>query len=191
MQPSLTWFNWKVVLQVIQDVLYKLSRNSSRQDMLIHLHQKAGCTHHLYMIFLQIRQLLLIKSVWYSRQAIGKNKIRNLAKTMSQTAGLTGRKVNHSARKTTVTSLLHSKVEPTQIMQLTGHPNVQSINQYSSASIDEQETMSNILSDISCGNRGVVSNNNVNTCFSPQPSPVKTYTNNYCWAIFRWRYGEY
>jgi len=115
----------------------------------------------------------LIKSVWYSRQAIGKNKLGNLAKTMSEKAGLTGRKVNHSARKTTVTSLLHSKVEPTQIMQLTGHRNVQSINQYSSASIDQQETMSKILSDISCGNRGVASNNNANTCFSPQPSTSK------------------
>ena len=82
-------------------------------------------------------------SVRFSKQPIGKNKLEDLAKTKSQKGGLSGKKVNHSARKTTVTSLLHSKVEATQIMQLTGsgHRNVQSINQYSSASLEQQETM--------------------------------------------------
>jgi hypothetical protein len=63
------------------------------------------------------------------------------------------------------TSLLHSKVEATQIMQLTGsgHRNVQSINQYSSVSLEQQEAMSNILSDISCGNRGVSFNGNISS----------------------------
>jgi len=102
-------------------------------------------------------------SVWFSKQPIGKNKLGDLAKTMSQKGGLSGRKVNHSARKTTVTSLLHSKVEATQIMQLTGHRNVQSINQYSSASLEQQETMSNILTDISCGNSGVSCNGNISS----------------------------
>ena len=64
---------------------------------------------------------LPVISVWFSKQPIGKNKLGDLAKTMSQKGGLRGRKINHSARKTTVTSLLHSKVEATQIMQLTGH----------------------------------------------------------------------
>ena len=64
---------------------------------------------------------LSVISVWFSKQPIGKNKLGDLAKTMSQKGGLRGRKINHSARKTTVTSLLHSKVEATQIMQLTGH----------------------------------------------------------------------
>jgi integrase len=45
-------------------------------------------------------------------------------------AALDGRKVNHSARKTTVTSLLHSNIEATTVMQLTGHKNVASINEY-------------------------------------------------------------
>ncbi|CAC5376217.1 Protein draper,Cell death abnormality protein 1,Platelet endothelial aggregation receptor 1,Multiple epidermal growth factor-like domains protein 11,Multiple epidermal growth factor-like domains protein 10,Multiple epidermal growth factor-like domains protein 6 [Mytilus coruscus] len=87
---------------------------------------------------------------------------------MSLKAGLTCRKVNHSARKTTVTSLLHSNVKATQIMQMTGHCNVQSINQYSSASLEQQEKMSNILSDISSGNRGSITNKHEN--ISNQPS---------------------
>jgi len=48
-------------------------------------------------------------------------------------------------------------------MQLTGHRNVQSINQYSSASLEQQETMSNILTDISCGNSGVSCNGNISS----------------------------
>jgi hypothetical protein len=58
--------------------------------------------------------------MWFSKQPIGKNKLGDLAKTMSQKGSLSGRKVNHSAHKTTVTSLLHSKVEDTQIMHLNG-----------------------------------------------------------------------
>ncbi|XP_063441624.1 uncharacterized protein KIAA1958-like [Mytilus trossulus] len=109
-----------------------------------------------------------IRALWFSKQPLGKNKLGDLAKTMSLKAGLTGRKVNHSARKTTVTSLLHSNVEATQIMQLTGHRNVQSINQYSSSSLEQQEKMSNILSDISSGNRGSIANKPGNV--SDQPS---------------------
>ncbi|CAC5393817.1 unnamed protein product [Mytilus coruscus] len=44
-----------------------------------------------------------IRALWFSKQPLGKNKLGDLAKTMSLKAGLTGRKVNHSARKTTVT----------------------------------------------------------------------------------------
>jgi hypothetical protein len=49
---------------------------------------------------------------------------------MSMKGGLSGRKMNHSGRKTTVTSLLHSNVEATTVMQLTGHKNVASVNGY-------------------------------------------------------------
>ncbi|CAC5412519.1 unnamed protein product [Mytilus coruscus] len=59
------------------------------------------------------------------------------------------------ARKTTETSLLHSHVEVTTVMQLTGHKNVASINEYCSASLDQQIKMSNILSDIGSGGKSV------------------------------------
>lgn len=38
-------------------------------------------------------------TVWYSIQLMGKNKLGELVKTMSEKRGLTGPKVNHSARK--------------------------------------------------------------------------------------------
>ena len=75
---------------------------------------------------------------------------------MSMKGVLSGRKVNHSGRKTTVTSLIHSNVEATTVMQLTGHKNVASVNEYSSASFNQQQKMSNILTDIGTGSRGLI-----------------------------------
>jgi integrase len=63
---------------------------------------------------------------------------------LAEKGGLSGRKTNHSARKTTVTSLLHYDVEATNIMQLTGHRNVQSINDYSTVSLKQQQHMSTL-----------------------------------------------
>lgn len=117
-----------------------------------------------------------VTSLWFSKQPLGKNKLGDLAKTMSAKGGINGRKVNHSARKTTVTSLLHSNIEATQIMQLTGHRNVQSINQYSSASIEQLETMSHTLSNISCGNSGDASSSYVSAHVSQQASSSNDYS---------------
>jgi len=66
---------------------------------------------------------------------------------MAENAGIdTAHKTNHSARKTTVTTLLHANIPPTDVMQLTGHKNVQSLNCYSHMSNDQQHCVSNILS---------------------------------------------
>ena len=59
-----------------------------------------------------------------------------------------GRKVNHSTRKTFATSLVQAGVPPTEIAQLGGWKNVQSINEYAVPSIEQQEKSSNILSNI-------------------------------------------
>jgi hypothetical protein len=60
---------------------------------------------------------------------------------MAKNANLTGKKTNHSARKSTCTKLLHAGIAPTTIQQLTGHKNVQSINNYAVASVEMQKTM--------------------------------------------------
>lgn len=89
--------------------------------------------------------------IWYLRQAMGKNTLSEYVKTMCVEAGVQGRKTNHSARKTTVTALAHEKIPPTQIMQVSGHKNVQSINEYCSASLNQQQEMSHILSNVGSG----------------------------------------
>ena len=75
---------------------------------------------------------------------MGKNTLGNIVKRLAEKGGLSGRKTNRSTRKTTVASLLHSDVEATKIMQLTGHRNVQSINDYITVSLKQQQHMSTL-----------------------------------------------
>ena len=70
--------------------------------------------------------------------------IKTLMK-MATNAGLVGHFTNHSVRKTMCTQLLHAGVPPTTIAQLSGHKNVQSINQYAVASKEQQQSMCQIL----------------------------------------------
>ncbi len=67
-------------------------------------------------------------------------------KRMAASAGLSGEKTNHSARKTMVTCLTKNSVLETQIIQLTGHKNLQSLNSYKKASLQQQKEMSRVLS---------------------------------------------
>lgn len=90
--------------------------------------------------------------VCYINQAVGKNTLSKFVKTLCDKTGVDGRKTNHSARKNTITSLVHAGVLPIQVMQTSGHKNVQSINNYSSASTEQQTQMSKILSDVAIGN---------------------------------------
>lgn len=65
---------------------------------------------------------------------------------MSLAGGLKQKKSNHSARKTAIQTLLHANVSPTDVVQITGHKNVQSLNAYSHLSNAQQRTISNVLS---------------------------------------------
>ena len=49
------------------------------------------------------------------------------------------RLTNHSARKHLVQKLNDNKIPPTQTMQITGHRNVNSVNNYSSLSDKQKE----------------------------------------------------
>ena len=66
---------------------------------------------------------------------------------MASKAELPGRKTNHSSAKTSCTKLPHAGVAPTTIQQLTGHRNVQSVNNDAIASSEMQHQMSDILSN--------------------------------------------
>ena len=68
---------------------------------------------------------------WFRAQPMGVNKLNNIMKGMAQAAGISD-KTNHSSRKTLVQKLQDSGVPPNQIIQITGHKNLQSVNNYSS-----------------------------------------------------------
>lgn len=54
--------------------------------------------------------------------------------------------VNHSTRKHLVQKLVDNDIPPTKIMQVTGHKNVASINNYSTLSDKKQQQISGVLS---------------------------------------------
>lgn len=88
---------------------------------------------------------------WYVSQPMGKNTLGNIIKLMCEEAGIQGRKVNHSVRKTAITTLVHAGILPTLVQQHSGHKNLASINNYSTASINQQKSMSDLLSNFSKG----------------------------------------
>jgi len=84
---------------------------------------------------------------WFKTSPMGVNKINSLIKTMAAKAGLkTANLTNHSVRKRLVQKLVSSDIPPTEIMQITGHKNIQSINNYSSLDNNKKRKLSNILS---------------------------------------------
>ena len=83
---------------------------------------------------------------WFKSAPMGVNKLNALLKIMAQKAELdTSNLSNHSARKRMIQKLSEQNVPPTHIMQVSGHKNVQSINNYSCLSVQQQRDISNIL----------------------------------------------
>ena len=68
---------------------------------------------------------------WFKAQPMGVNKLNNIMKYTTCAAGIPG-KTNHSGRKTLGQKLQDNGVPPNQIIQITGHKNLQSVNNYSS-----------------------------------------------------------
>ena len=66
-------------------------------------------------------------------------------KDMTQAAGIP-EKTNHSGRKTLVQKLQNSGVPHNQIIQITAHKNLQSVDNYSSLREKQMESISRILS---------------------------------------------
>ncbi|CAH3190070.1 unnamed protein product, partial [Porites lobata] len=66
---------------------------------------------------------------WFKANAMGVNKLNSLMKTMAEKSGLDNSHLtNHSARKRMIQTLNDKDIPPSHIMQLSGHKNVQSIN---------------------------------------------------------------
>lgn len=89
---------------------------------------------------------------WYKKQRMGTNTLGQIMSSLAKKANLQGKKTNHSARKTMISKLAKHNVLETQIIQLSGHRNLHSLNAYKTATIDQQKEMSHILS-ISCSGK--------------------------------------
>ena len=82
----------------------------------------------------------------YKNQRMGKDRIGQFMKRIASEGALSGKKTNHSVGKTMITSLASSNIPDTQIMQISGHRNVQSLNSYKQVSLQQQQKVSHILS---------------------------------------------
>ena len=76
---------------------------------------------------------------WFKDQPMGEKRIARLMSDAAQKAGIAGRMVNHSGRKTAVKRLLDSGCPPSYV---TGHKNVASLQNYSEADMEVQRKMS-------------------------------------------------
>lgn len=79
---------------------------------------------------------------------MGRDKIGDISKDMATKAGIAGKKKNHGARRTALVTLTHANIAPNNIVQLSGHRNILSLNEYSELSLQQQKEMSNKISGI-------------------------------------------
>jgi hypothetical protein len=82
---------------------------------------------------------------WYCDGPLGVNKISKIMSKIAEMGGLSGRYTNHSVRRTMCTQLFQSGISPILIAQLSGHRNVNSLAQYTTASIQQQQMMCKTL----------------------------------------------
>ena len=85
-------------------------------------------------------------TLWYKKQAIGREKIGGFMKSVAQAARLQGKKTNHSGRKTMLTRLVQQDVPHVLVAQLSAHKSLKSIDSYASSSGKQQKEMSYIIS---------------------------------------------
>lgn len=78
---------------------------------------------------------------WYMSAPLGKNTIGQFIKKSCGAAGITGRKTNHSVRKTCVKRALDSGCPREYVAQLTGHKSVNSLENYADADVHIQKAM--------------------------------------------------
>lgn len=101
-------------------------------------------------LFLQPRYALGYREipVWFYSKPMGKNGIGSFMRDASkilQDYRSAGKVSNHSARKTSISTLLNNNVDPLLVQQLSGHKKIESLASYHVASLQQQRQMSKIL----------------------------------------------
>jgi len=87
--------------------------------------------------------------MWFKCSPLGVNSLRTMLKNMIRDSGLeTDKKlVNNSTRKHLVQKLVDNDIPPNEIIQITGHKNVNPLYNYSSLSDKKQQQLSAVLSN--------------------------------------------
>ena len=83
-------------------------------------------------------------NLWFKVQPMGANKINPMLKGIVADTILkapTKKFTNHSARKTVASKLKKASIERSGIVKVTGHKNIQSVDDYDEANEDEQRQL--------------------------------------------------
>ena len=130
-----------------------------------------------YLTPIQENKLSKNKNVWYYPTPMGVNTLGTLMKTACERAGISGKKTNHSIRKSTVTELSAAGVPPHKIIKITGHRQSSSIQHYdNSMSMNEHKEISSILCS---GNKNPIKAPETETTRSSTVFPRKRSSNDY------------
>ena len=88
--------------------------------------------------------------VWYAKSRMGEHKLGSIMKTLAQTISIDGKKIsNHSTRKAVVAKLKKAGQPRHKIIQITGHANETSLDDYDEIDEEERRTLSHIISGYS------------------------------------------
>ena len=101
----------------------------SRQCLLLSPFEKLHCT------------VLVFSS------AVGHNTLKNFVANVCKDVGIQGYKTNHSLQATAATRLYASGVDEQLVMERTGHPSIEGIRSYKMTSTEQQQNISDILSN--------------------------------------------
>ena len=118
-----------------------------------------------------------IKDLYYSTKPVGHIILEKTVSRMCREAGILGHYTNHSLRATAATRLHQSGVEVQEIMERTGHRSTEVVRSYKITSNDQQEKVSDILSNVKrhCGEADVAFQHSSMTNFQP----TKTFTSSH------------
>ena len=83
--------------------------------------------------------------IWFMRQQVGERKLGSIMKMMAKTLNTEKRLTNHTSRKTLIQRLTDRNVPPTDIIQLTGQKDIQSVTNYSNLKEPAHKRLSSFL----------------------------------------------
>lgn len=96
--------------------------------------------------YLGMKKKFETETEWFYTSNLGKNTINTIAKTMGKDAGIEKRLTNHSARRTVIQQLRENDVHPLDIIQLTGHKNIEGLKPYDKTSDKKKNEIQNMIS---------------------------------------------
>ena len=84
---------------------------------------------------------------WFTTAPVEKNKLAKAVSNMCKACNIQGYKTNHSLRATAATRLYSSGIDEQLVMERTGHRSLEGVRSYKRTSAEQQETVSDILSN--------------------------------------------